>query len=197
MLTGNPKAAEPKVLCTPAEEMESHDHKAREDPSFSWLFTGRLDADERNPSTNTCRHRNSRAHASIHTLKTNIFDGLVFYLRRHTHTHSLIHAQTHTCLKTTPAIRLLAHKHTHLLCMYNPLWLALCVFANCRFFCTQPGVCFLCSLRNPPLNFQNPAAHTSGQLSSYVRVNISCSEKPLNYLFDMQVNALKETLWWR
>lgn len=193
MLTGNPKAAEPcRTLCTPAEEMKSHDLKALAPDRRSIIFLvvywspQRLDADERNHSTNTCRHRNSRARASIHTLKTNIFDGLVFYL-----TH------THTCLKTTPAIRLLAHKHTHLLCMYNPLWLVLCVFANCRFFCTQPGVCFLCSLRNPPLNFQNPAAHTSGQLSSYVRVNISCSRKPLNYLFDTQVNALKETLWWR
>lgn len=27
MLTGNPKAAHPKPLCTPAEEMASHDHE--------------------------------------------------------------------------------------------------------------------------------------------------------------------------
>lgn len=43
--------------------------------------------------------------------------------------------------------------------------------------------------RNSPLNFPN-SAHTSGQLSIYARVNISCSEKPLNYPFETQVNAL-------
>lgn len=149
---------------------------------FCWLFIN-------HPNVYTWWMKSSNQHAQtqeqrgtcIHALKTNGFDRSVLYLWQHT--------LTHTRLKTTPAIRVLTHKHTHTCyACISPLACAVCISHPQILLYTARCLLFV-QERNSPLNFPN-SAHTSGQLSIYARVNISCSEKPLNYPFETQVNAL-------
>lgn len=105
----------------------------------------------------------------------------VFYLRQHTLTHASV--------ETTLDIRGLVHEHGCYACI-SLLASAVCI-SQLQILLYTARCLLLAQRRNPQLNSHNPAP-TSERLSGYMLVNISCSVKPPNYLFDMQVNVLNK-----
>lgn len=106
---------------------------------------------------------------------------VLLYLRQHT--------LTHTSVKTALDIRVLVHQHSCYACI-SLLASAVCI-SQLQILLYTARCLLLAQRRKPQLNFQNPAP-TSGQLNGYMHVNISCSVKPPNYLFDMRVNVLNK-----
>lgn len=105
----------------------------------------------------------------------------VFYLRQHTLTHASV--------ETTLDIRGLVHEHSCYACI-SLLASAVCI-SQLQILLYTARCLLLAQRRNPQLNSHNPAP-TWERLSGYMLVNISCSVKPPNYLFDTQVNVLNK-----
>lgn len=132
------------------------------------------------------RRRNSGAHATARWRQMALTDPLhgAIHVPPQT-THTYIHAFKDNA--GYPRSR--PKTHTCFACI-SPLASAVCT-SRLRILLYTARCLHLTQRKKPLLNFQNPV-HTLEQLSGYVRVNISCSEKPLNYLFDTPFNVLNK-----
>lgn len=94
---------------------------------------------ETSSSTQSGAQGQEQQDPGIHAMKRNGFDGCTAHRSMCSTTDS-----THLHMQVLRQRWIPAFSCTNTVVMHvYPFWLPLCVFPNCRFFCTQPGVYFL------------------------------------------------------
>lgn len=163
-VSGHPNSAQPNRICeiphrvpntvaTGTEEIASRDQEdllwGTTHINYCWLFNDRwlilypvkrLEVMyEISSSTQSRAQGQEQQDPCIHALKRNGSDGCTAH-RSTCSTSDSTHL--HTQVLRQRWISAASCTNTVVMHVY-PFWLPLCVFPNCRFFCTQPGVYFL------------------------------------------------------